>query len=198
MRDLNRKVCNFDTSERTVEVQGQIMERVHVGTRDGELIEKACAEIIADIEESETNEGGTFGTGLSRAVTKQCEKVNAKAFGTGKSAPIHIRFIKRWFSPSGDATAFEDIKRDAPELLLPRCALFEGDTFAEKQEKMRAAIDAELEKADEDAEDDKVFAEQEQKNHDDLRRGRQENRKEWPARLLTQELPWRHIKFVKK
>jgi hypothetical protein len=170
MRELDRKVCNFDTHQNALlEVgQGKIMERVHVGTKDGALIEKACAEIRADIEEAEKNEGGTFSTGLSRAITKQCERENAKAFGEGKPAPLHIRFIKRWFSPGGDATAFQDIQRDAPELLLPRCALFEGDTFADKQEKMRAAIDQALAAMDEDAEDDKVFAAEEQKNDDDM------------------------------
>ena len=83
--------------------------------------------------------------------------------------PLHIRFIKRWFSPGrGRHGASRTFKRDAPELLLPRCALFEGDTFADKQEKMRAAIDQALAAMDEDAEDDKVFAAEEQKNDDDM------------------------------
>ena len=164
MRELDRKICNFDTHQNALLEMGQadIMERVHAGTEDGVLIEQACADIKQDVEAAASIEEG-----IRLTVVKQCEKENQKAFG-GNQPPLHIRFMKRWFSPAGDATAFEDIKRDAPELLLPRCALFEGASLAEKQVEMRQAIDAALTAEDEDKHDDEKFAHEEKKNDDDM------------------------------
>merc|ERR1711934_1291713 len=107
MRELDRRICNFDTHKNALlEIdQGEILERVHEGTADGEMIEKASAEIKQDVENA-----ASIGEGIMLAVTKHCKKENQKAFGGGQP-PLHIRFMKRWFSPSGDGTAFEDIKR---------------------------------------------------------------------------------------
>ena len=46
-----------------------------------------------------------------------------------------------------------------PELLLPRCALFEGDTMHEKRTKMREAITKALEKSDDNSLEDREHEE---------------------------------------
>ena len=150
MGDLGREVCNFDTHtvpghrRRLQEVgQGHINKRVHEGTPEGDLLEKASAAMKAAIEAK----GGSFTNGMNQALKSQCRQENTKAFGDGsKMPPLHVRFLKKWFSPScggqPNAQPFQDILRDAPELLIPRCALFEAPTFAEKQQLMRDAIQA--------------------------------------------------------
>lgn len=196
-----KQICHYDTHETALIEIGQehVLERVHKNTVVGNKLEAACENVIATMESAmnEDASGGasgsaTVGSALMKAATAQCQKENAKSFGTA-TPPLNIQFLKRWINQGTyteddamesmetvdargeiiqvNADRFENVLLHRPELLLPRCALFEGDTMKQKRHAMRSAIRKALKEGGEDDvldkssnEDDDVDREEEKDN----------------------------------
>ena len=168
MKDKQRRqVCNYDTHESALIELGHanVLQRVHQKTAVGKQLVEACQKVITILEEqlkdAETLEDPADGhaaaadpmkKALLRAADLQCVAENKKAYGEGGSPPLHVRYIKRWLNQGiPESDRFQNVFEHRPELLLPRCALFEGDTMHEKRKKMREAITKALEESDDNS-----------------------------------------------
>jgi tyrosinase len=163
MKSKQRKqVCNYDTHEsKLIEIgHGHILERVHKNTVVGDKLVSACTSISDNIESNIKN-GKKIGHVLMEAANLQCQQENKKSQVEGKNPPLNIAFMKRWINQDGgeedtsemetvdkegakkmiSSNRFKNVYEHRPELLLPRCALFEGSSMKDKRDKMRAAID---------------------------------------------------------
>ena len=168
MKDKQRRqVCNYDTHESALIELGHanVLQRVHQKTAVGKQLVEACQKVVTILEEqlkdAETLEDPADGhagaadplkKALLRAADLQCVAENKKAYGEGGSPPLHVRYIKRWLNQGiPESDRFQNVFEHRPELLLPRCALFEGDTMHEKRKKMREAITKALEESDDNS-----------------------------------------------